>query len=162
MALVYSAGNEADAEAMAALLRAASLEFITPGFTADASERFLDGNDAVKLRATMAEGAFYFVSREGDDIAGMIGVVQDTHVKYLFVGGRWHRRGIARRLLDLAIAEMQRRGPVAFVTLNASDYGLEAYKRMGFVVAAPRQEREGVWFTPMRFFPDPVGACKPR
>lgn len=159
MALVYSAGNEADAEAMAALLRAASLEFITPGFTAEASERFLDGNDAAKLRATMSEGAFYFVSRDGDDVAGMIGVVQHTHVKYLFVGGRWHRRGIARRLLELAVAEMQRRGPFAFVTLNASDYGLEAYKRIGFVVAAPRQEREGVWFTPMRYFPDPVAVA---
>ena len=153
MTLVYAAANDNDAEPMAALLRAASEEFITPGFAPDASERFLDGNDAAKLRATVADGGFYFVARDGDEIAGMIGVVSRTHVKYLFVGGRWHRRGIARRLLELAIAEMQRRGPVAAVSLNASDYGLEAYKRIGFTVAAERQERDGVWFTPMRFVP---------
>jgi GNAT superfamily N-acetyltransferase len=152
--LRYRPGEAADCAAMAALLRAASEDFITGDFTEEAARMFFAGNDAAHLRALLDDGTFFFVANDGDAMAGMIGVVPGPRVKYLFVGGHWHRRGIARRLLGLAIGELRRRGGVSDLTLNASDYGLPAYERMGFVVTAPRQERNGVWFTPMRMVVD--------
>lgn len=148
--LHYRPAGADDCDAMATLLRQASQEFITGQFTADAAQRFLDGNRADQLRSQLDERGFFYVATDGNLMAGMIGVVATTHIKYLFVGGAWHRRGVARRLLALAIEQMQRRGPVTAVSLNASDYGLRAYERLGFVAVEPRQERAGVWFTPMR------------
>lgn len=147
-------GDAADCEAMAALLRAASEEFITGDFTEEATRIFFASNDAAHLRGLLDAGAFFFVATDGGDIAGMIGVVPGPRVKYLFVGGHWHRRGIARRLLGLAIGELQRRGGFSELTLNASDYGVPAYARLGFEVTAARQQRNGVWFTPMRMETD--------
>ena len=154
--LRYRAGDAADCDAMAALLRAASEEFITGDFTEEATRVFFASNDAAHMRGLLDDGAFFFVAVAGDAIAGMIGVVPGPRVKYLFVGGDWHRRGIARRLLGLAIAELRRRGGVSGLTLNASDYGLAAYTRLGFEVTAERQQRNGVWFTPMRLGPDAI------
>ncbi len=157
--LHYRPGRDADCEAMATLLRAASEQFITGAFTEDAARAFLAGNDAGHLRQLLGEGTFFIVAVDGQTLAGMIGVVPGPRIKYLFVGGDWHRRGIARRLLGLAIDELQRRGGFSELTLNASDYGLPAYARLGFEVTAARQQRNGVWFTPMRMavpaMPDP-------
>jgi GNAT superfamily N-acetyltransferase len=149
--LRYARGGADDCDAMAALLRQVWEDFLVADFTEEATRNFFAGNDAAHMRDLIDEGAFFFVARDGDAMGGMIGVVPGPRIKYLFVGGPWHRRGVARRLLTLALAELRHRGIGETVTLNASDYGLKAYERLGFVATDARQQRNGIWFTPMRW-----------
>lgn len=116
--------NEGDAPAMAALMHAVVKRFLLPGMDGAAGAAFLDGHGAGEFADAMRADAFFFKAEAGGDVVGMIGVFGSTHVKYLFVDGEWHGRGVARELLRRAVEEMQARGDPRRVTLNSSDYAI--------------------------------------
>ena len=149
MAFSCTPACESDAPAMAALMHAVVKRFLLPGMDEAAGAAFLQGHGAGDFADAMRDGAFFFKAETEGCVIGMIGVFAATHVKYLFVDGAWHGRGIARELLRLAVAEMRARGEPRKVTLNSSDYAVAAYRKLGFVEADARQQRDGVWFTPM-------------
>lgn len=123
--------------------------FLLPDMDEAAGAAFLQGHDAGDFAEAMRDGAFFFKAEADDAVIGMIGVFGSTHVKYLFVDGGWHGRGVARELLRHAEAEMRARGEPGKVTLNSSDYAIGIYRKLGFTEADARQQRDGVWFTPM-------------
>lgn len=139
----------ADAAAMATLMHAVVNRFLLPDMDAAAGAAFLQSHGASDFADAMREGAFFFKAEADDALVGMIGVFAATHVKYLFVDGAWHGRGVARELLRQAVAEMRVRGEPRKVTLNSSDYAIDIYRKLGFIETDLRQQRDGVWFTPM-------------
>lgn len=138
-----------DAPAMAALMHAVVQRFLLSDMDDAAGAAFLQGHGAGEFVEAMRDGAFFFKAEADGNVIGMIGVFGSTHVKYLFVDGAWHGRGIARELLRLAVTQMRAHGDPRTVTLNSSDYAVEAYRKLGFVQTDLRQQRDGVWFTPM-------------
>lgn len=88
---------------------------------------------------------------DGAELVGVIGMRENRHIALLFVDARHHRRGIARALVERAVALSRAENPgLAVVTLNSSPYAHEAYRRMGFVDTAPEQVVDGIRFTPMQ------------
>lgn len=83
-------------------------------------------------------GGCFLLAREGDDIAGGVGVRPVgpglAEMKRLYVRPRWRGRGIGRRLAVRAIHEARERGYAAFRldTLAQMEAARSLYKSLGF------------------------------
>lgn len=139
-----------DAEPIAALVRASFDEFIAPEYSAQGVEEFhrYAGAEAFLRRAERDH--FVMVAETGGALAGMIEIRDCNHVALLFVAKEFHRRGIARALLERALPEARRRRPdLERVTINSSRYGVQAYERLGFRQTGPERAVGGIVFIPM-------------
>jgi hypothetical protein len=64
-------------------------------------------------------------------------------------------------LAEFAAAKIARENvpsPAGPFSVNASSYAVPAYRRLGFRLAGPAQERNGVQFQPMEWAADPAAA----
>lgn len=145
------ADDIATVAAVARLLRTLSLEFIVADVAPEQAATFLRENDADALARRLADGFVYHVAEDDGAIAGFIGMRAQQHVFHLFVGSPWQRRGVARRLWEFARAHAIAAGGAAPFTVNASNYAVDAYARLGFVRTAPMMEKNGIQFNPMQW-----------
>jgi len=152
---------DADLAPAAALLRRAALDFILHESTEAGARDFLARHGEEGLRANIAAGFVYHGALVEGELAGFIGMRERSHVFHLFVGGRWQRRGIARRLWQharaVAIDAVGRPAHPGVFTVNASNHALPFYASFGFVRTAPMQVA-AVPYNPMRFEPVPGAA----
>ncbi|WP_312553547.1 GNAT family N-acetyltransferase [Massilia sp.] len=145
--------EEADLPACARLLRDCAIEFIVHESTPEGAATFLRENDEAGLRAYVQGGHVYHVAQDGAALAGFVAVRADSHLFHLFVDKRWHGRGLARQLWNVARrAAIVRGGPGSF-TVNSSNYAVPVYEAFGFVRIAPTQCVKGLYFNPMRYTP---------
>ena len=73
-----------------------------------------------------------------------------AHISMLFVDRAFQGHGIARALINRALAICRREKPeLASVTVNSSPYAVPIYERVGFHVTAPEQVVHGIRFTAM-------------
>lgn len=143
-----------DLPACARLLRASASEFIVHESSREGACTFLRENDEDGLRGFLAAGHVYHVAEEAGEIAGFIGMRDNSHVFHLFVDKRWHRQGLARRLWETARAAAVERGGSGSFTVNSSNHAVPVYETWGFARTAPTQCLKGLYFNPMRFTPD--------
>ncbi len=93
----------------------------------------------------------YLLGFEDGQLAA-IGALRDNgHLYHLFVARPYTRRGWARSMWHALQEIAQAHGNPGAYSVNASSYGLAAYQRLGFVVAAPQEAVHGIQFTPMRW-----------
>lgn len=71
-----------------------------------------------------------------------------SHINMLFVKEEYHRRGIARQLLEAAKQECDKTNEI---TVYSSPYAVEAYRHLGFVPTGAETSRSGIRFTPMKY-----------
>jgi len=135
--------------AMAALLRSLALEFVVHESTPLGAAAFLAENDEHGIRGYLARGHACHVALDGDQLAGFIAIRDNSHLFHLFVGTAWQRQGLARGLWRVARAAAIARGGDGNFTVNASNYAVPAYERLGFVRVAPTQCVKGLSFNPM-------------
>lgn len=86
---------------------------------------------------------------QGSEIIGVLATQGASHISLMFVDKRYHRQGIARQLLDVALEELRKNGDTAQITVNSSPYAVEAYEHLGFAKAGAKQEKDGIIFIPM-------------
>lgn len=79
---------------------------------------------------------------------GVIAVTVTGHINLLFVEAAYQRRGIAKALMEKAETCFAAHG-AAGVTVNASPYAVEIYRRFGFQPVDAEQTVNGIRFTPM-------------
>ena len=75
------------------------------------------------------------VAVEGDRVLGFATVVMDDEgpdLEDLFVDPECHRRGVARRLIEDAVARLKGQGHQA-LTVTGNPHALEFYRAVGFV-----------------------------
>jgi len=82
-------------------------------------------------------------------LTGVVAVRDLSHVCLLFVKKEYHRQGIARALLETVEAWCKTQAQVNQITVNASPYAVEAYRRLGFSPIDNEREMNGIRFTPM-------------
>lgn len=141
--------EEPDVPAVALLLRALAEEFIVHESPCEGRVTFLRENDEEGLRGYLARGFVYHVAEIDGELAGFVAVRERSHLFQLFVGKRWHRRGVARALWEVARRAACEGGHPGVRTVNASNYAVPVYEALGFVRTAPMQYRKGVYFNPM-------------
>lgn len=84
-------------------------------------------------------------------LIGVIALREGQHISLLFVRERFHRLGVATRLVKMAVAHVASSEPeIRAVTVNSSPYAVEFYKKVGFQALGPEQTADGIRFTSMR------------
>lgn len=152
--MVIRPAGPADYKAMAAMLRELATAFIVPGMPPEAAATFLRENDEAALLAYREQGHLANVAEIEGELAGFIAIRPPSHLFHMFVGERWHRRGVARALWDAARVQA---APAAAFTVNASVYAVPAYAALGFRCDGDKQCRNGVTFQPMLLASEQTG-----
>ena len=147
----YRAMQAGEAEAVSALILASFDEFIGPDYEGEegiAEFRRFAAPEAIAARA--AGDHLVRVATVDGALAGMIEIREHNHVALLFVDKAYQRRGLARGLLEAALADARAVDPdVERVTVNSSRYGVAAYERLGFRQTGPERSVNGIVFIPM-------------
>lgn len=125
----------------------------------EASEYKQEGIDEFKqyiapevISSRCAAGRFFVVCcKRGEEIVGVAAVRDNRHLSLLFVRREDQRKGIARRLLGMAIEACREIDPeLQSMTVNSSRYAVAVYEKLGFESTGPEEEKNGIRFTPMR------------
>ena len=150
-AVRYRAMRPEEAAAVSALILTSFDEFIGPDYEGEegiAEFRKFAAPEALAARAS--DDHLVRVATVDDALAGMIEMREHNHVALLFVDKGYQRRGIARGLLEAALADARAAVPdIERVTINSSRYGVAAYERLGFRQTGPERSVNGIVFIPM-------------
>lgn len=139
-----------DIPAVVALLRELAREYIVHESPPEGASTFLAENDEIGVRGFLARGHVYHVALIDGQLAGFVAVRDRGHLFHLFVGKRWHGRGVARALWQTARAAAIAAGGDGSFTVNSSNFAVPVYEAFGFVRVGPTQCAKGLYFNPMR------------
>jgi len=145
MAIAYRSAGVDDASAISNLIEAAFAGGIAPHFGEQGRVTFLDFVKPLKIAARLADDSEAWVAvRDGRAIVGYAELAGD-HLKMLFVRHELQRSGIGRELLKFL--RVFRKGHI--VSVNAAPNADAFYLAMGFRPTGPKQQQDGIVFTPM-------------
>lgn len=119
------------------------LEYEAPDYSEQGTEEFRKSiNDAGYLAILRCYGAFI-----GGELIGVIATRNNgDHVALFFVDGKYHRRGIGRKLFEAAVND----NISGEMTVNSSPYAVPVYHRLGFRDTEKEQITNGIRYTPMK------------
>ena len=125
------------------LIRETFDKFVAPFYTDEGVETFKarfsspeDFDDAVVY------GAF----DENGELAGVLIAVNDlAHIVAFYVKEKFQKRGVGKALFERLSDDSNN----SYVTVNASPYAVEIYRKLGFIEAGETEDRDGIVFTPM-------------
>ncbi len=83
-------------------------------------------------------------------LVGVVGVRRKTHLFTLFVADGMQRRGLGRLLWNHVKAHVVERVKVEEFTVNSATNAVPIYERLGFKVAGPVVNSQGIMYLPMR------------
>lgn len=131
-------------------------EFVAPLYSQEGIREFLSylGEDAMAERAEGEQ--FVLVAEAGERLIGTIEMVDYGHLSLLFVAGDAQRRGVARRLLNEAIAISRDKVPeLREVGVHSSPNAVAAYENLGFRIEGPERVENGIRYVPMKMSLEP-------
>lgn len=126
-------------------------EFIAPGYSQEGIEEFKKYvyPDALGHRIRNTDN-FAILTMDEEQVVGVIEVRAYNHISLLFVRKEYHKKGIAKRLMQQAIEKCKQYNPsLKMINVNSSPYAVEIYRRMGFVQTDMEQVLNGIRFIPM-------------
>ncbi|HBA33239.1 MAG TPA: GNAT family N-acetyltransferase [Gammaproteobacteria bacterium] len=139
-----------DATAISALIVASSEKYITPDFTPEGVETFLNALSPQAMTDYLQTGFRYHVAEYGGRIIGVAGFRQNAHLYHLFVADTHHHKGIAKKLWQVGCSACLAEGNPGVFTVNASRYAVGFYEKLGFITQGAPEERDGTFAIPMR------------
>ena len=103
------------------------------------------------LKTLFIEGKYNVLAAFNNNIiVGIIGVRNETHISLLFVDSEYHKKGIARRLVEKTFERTYEKYGKREMTVNSSPYAVGFYHKMGFVDTDIEQTTDGIRYTPMK------------
>lgn len=103
------------------------------------------------LKTIFIEGKYNVLAAFNNNIiVGIIGVRNETHISLLFVDSEYHKKGIARRLVEKTFERTYEKYGKREMTVNSSPYAVGFYHKMGFVDTDIEQTTDGIRYTPMK------------
>lgn len=139
-----------DAPFISALLCELTGRFIAHELSEEAAGRLLESMDEAAIRGYMASGYCYHVAEENGEVIGVAAVKDNSHLFHLFVAEIFQRKGLARRLWDVAREACLRAGNPGVFTVNSSRYAVGVYEKLGFVRQSAAVDVSGVICIPMK------------
>lgn len=124
-------------------------EFVAPDYTPQGRSTFYMVTEPEENIARWQSGEYVFYGAFVEEsLVGMSASRSEgNHVMLLFVDKKYHRRGIAKRLIHRLIEDAPGNG----ITVNASPYAVGAYEHMGFRKNGCPMTDNGITFTPMEY-----------
>ncbi|MBQ1850337.1 MAG: GNAT family N-acetyltransferase [Lachnospiraceae bacterium] len=97
------------------------------------------------LKHSFYEGGYeLLVALDGDRIVGAASLRSVTHLSLLFVEESHHRRGIGRSMMETLMHYLLTEVGEHYLSLLASPYALEFYKKLGFTQVGPMTSPSGI------------------
>ena len=125
-------------------------QFVAPGFSQDGIDEFMNYIKPDAIENQLKENYFAFIATLGEEILGVIEVRDNDHVALFFVDGRFQRKGIGKKLLQIALELCSSiDSKVSKITVNASPNSITAYETLGFEITDVEQCKNGIRFVPM-------------
>jgi GNAT superfamily N-acetyltransferase len=94
----------------------------------------------------------FYGAYEGNEMIRVVALRGDQHLSLLFVRKEHHRKGVAKKLFRLIVAICKERAlKKNMITVNASPYAVEIYKRLGFAKLEEEKIKNGIRYTPMAY-----------
>lgn len=143
-------GMADDASAVSALILSLQPYLTIAPDGAGAEEFLVTLQPDIIRRNLKAENYIYHLAFDGNVLAGVVAVRDNTHLFSLYVGSAWHGQGVGKRLWELARDAALARGNPGSFTVNSSSFAEAVYRRLGFVPTGPVAEMHGLRFIPMR------------
>lgn len=131
-----------------ALIERVFMIFEAPDYEQDGIDAFLDYIEPAAIYQRInAEEIKLWCAMDHGVMVGVIAMRPPCAVSLLFVEPKWHRRGIARQLLEHALSDYRKADTP--VTVHSSPYAVAAYRRLGFVETGPETTVSGIRYQPM-------------
>jgi GNAT superfamily N-acetyltransferase len=139
-----------DAAAISALIL--SLQpYLTIEPDGTGAEEFLVSLSPDIIRRNLQDDHYrYHLAFDGETLAGVVAVRDNTHLFSLYVGSPWHGQGVGKRLWHVARDAALARGNPGGFTVNSSGFAEAMYRHLGFTATGPVAEMHGIRFIPMR------------
>ncbi len=101
----------------------------------------------------MQSGEMYlYGAYVANQLAGVIAVRSVQHISLLFVREEYQKQGVAKGLVAMVKCKYtNQKLEKPSLTVNASPYAVEIYKKMGFEPLQGELEKDGIRFTPMEY-----------
>ena len=126
------------------------LKFEAPVYTQEGTDHFLEFISGEQLYKMFLCGEFkVMVARDGERVIGVVALRAGCHVSLLFVDEKYHRQGIARRLVSALQSNYLAEGNVQ-LTVNAAPYAVGFYEKLGFIKTDDMKTADGITYLPMR------------
>ena len=126
------------------------LEFIAPDYAKEGIDEFKKFIDPYFITDKMVSGEFkLWGAFAGEKPIGVIAIKPPLHIALLSVDKQYHRRGIARKLFETVMSDKTVTQGYNKITVNASPYAVNIYRRLGFIPMDTEQTVNGLRFTPM-------------
>ncbi len=141
--------NENDFEEASKMIFLTFYKYILPTYTTEGVEYFRDTTSPLSFKMNTFDGSITLYGAFSENIlVGVLGKKGDNHICLFFTHRDYMNRGIGRKLFSHFLTTINKSLPV---TVNASDYGIPIYEKLGFKKAKERQEENGIVYTPMEF-----------
>lgn len=143
----FREGHIDDVQLISKLVLCVFNKYVAPGFSPSGRQIF-EGfvQPGAILERLEAGKSFNLVATENKQIVGIIEVRDGNHIALLFVDDCYHKAGIAKKLVTLAIERVEHDE----ITVHSSPYALEIYIKMGFQQLEKEQESDGIRYIPMK------------
>ena len=93
------------------------------------------------------------VAESKGDLAGMIELRGNNHISMLYVDKAFHRKGVAKELVRLALEKVSSNNESPKdITVNSSRYAVPFYEGLGFIQYEDEKSIFGVIHIPMVLF----------
>ena len=141
--------------AVCCLVRRVFAEFVAPLYAEQGIQEFERYTSPDLLAQRIQINHFVLVAEARAELIGAIEVRDCNHIALLFVTPEWQGQGVARKLLQQALAMAKGRKPdLTVVNVHASPNAVDVYKALGFEVTGVEHLDHGIRFMPMRMTRD--------
>lgn len=125
-------------------------KFEAPDYPEEGIQTFKSFIEPDNLKSLIKDGWPFYCCFDHDELAGVLTFRGNSHISLLFVKEKYHRQGIAKILLDIALQELLASDEsITEITVNSSPYAKTIYEKMGFAATDSLQQRDGILFVPM-------------
>lgn len=142
--------NLDDAPGISALVCNVTERFIAPELSEEVASGLLGSMDEPSIKSYMESGYRYHVAEENGELIGVVAVRDNRHLYHLFVSEPFQRKGLARRLWEVAKTASLDAGNPGVFTVNSSRYAVGVYEKFGFVRLSEAVDVAGVICIPMK------------
>ncbi|TCL37760.1 acetyltransferase (GNAT) family protein [Anaerospora hongkongensis] len=149
-ALVIRPAIAEDSEQIAAMIGKVFVEYNAAGMLPEGRAKFLEFIHPNNIRQRLTAGACMFIACHDAQIVGAVEVRIYSHIALLFTARHYQRKGIAKKLLEAAVARCKEKRPqLTAITVNSSAYAVPVYEQLGFIIRNKERLEQGVRYTPM-------------
>ena len=130
------------------LVEATFREFIEKDFEAEGTGIFLGLLDVPKFSERLANGNKAYVSKDDEEILGLIEIRNKSHILLIFVKKEYQGQGIGRLLIGHFL-ENEKWNEGEVVTVNAAPGSSGFYRSLGFQETDEWKRTSGIKYQPM-------------